>query len=197
MVKPQPILRPLHPCGPNCELLNQVGKDLANLRELVPKLAALKQEEPEKSSFWDGRYVEAFAMLVDYEVRYAAMVKVRDKALKIFRKLRPSLSPEGLQKERQANHQPLFKPEVEDRFESLIDELEDLVFELAVTGSDDELKREELLSLVDAIFAQIQMVVSNLGLDKYSADIREAALQIAKQPDDAQTAVEEAKAKPL
>lgn len=195
MVKPQPLLRPLHPCGPNCEILNQVGKDLANLRELVPKLEVLHKEDP-SNDLWERRHAEAASMLVDYEVRYAAMVKVREKALKIFRKLRPSLSPKGIQKERQANHQPPFKPEVENRFESLIDELEDLVFELAVTDSDDELKREELISLVDSLSAQIQMVLSNLGLNKYSADIREAALQMAKQLDDAQTAVEEAKAKP-
>lgn len=192
MDKPQPILRRLHPCGPNCELLNQVGEDLANLRELVPKLEALHKEDPE-NQLWQRRHAEGASMLVDYEVRYAAMVKVREKALKIFRGLRPALGAENIRKQREATQQRPFKPELEDRFQSLIDELEDLVFEFSVTEGDEEVKRAELLTLVDSLSAQIQMVASDLGLDKGSTAIREAAMQMAKQLDEAQIAVDEAK----
>ncbi|MBC8063805.1 MAG: hypothetical protein H7Y17_03180 [Chlorobia bacterium] len=195
MDKPQPLLRQLHPCGPNCELLNQVGKDLANLRELVPKLDALHKEDPE-NALWQRRHAEAASMLVDYEVRYASMVKVREKALKIFRRLRPTLGAENIRKERQATQQRPFKPELEDRFQSLIDELEDLVFEFAVTEGDEETKRAELLTLVDSLSTQIQMVATDLGLDRGSAAIREAALQMAKTLEEAQTTVEESKASP-
>lgn len=193
MVKPQPILRPLHPCGPNCEILNQIGKDLANLRELVPKVEALHKEDP-SNDLWKRRHAEAASMLVDYEVRYSAMVKVREKALKIFRRLRPALGAENIRKQREADQQRAFKPDTEDRFQSLIDELEDLVFEFAVTEGDEEVKRAELLTLVDSLATQIQLVATDLGLDKGSAAIREAAMQMARQLDDAQTAVEESKA---
>lgn len=135
-------------------------------------------------------------MLVDYEVRYAAMVKVREKALKIFRRLRPALGSENIRKQREATQQQPFKPELEDRFQVLIDELEDLVFEFAVTEGDEEVQRAKLLTLVDSLSAQIQTVASDLGLDKGNAAIREAAMQMAKQLDEAQIAIEEAKAKP-
>lgn len=186
MEKPQPLLRKLHPCGPNCELLNRVGEDLANLRELVPKLGALRLENP-GDIHWDARHTEALAMLVEYEVRYTSMVDVRQKALRKFHRLRPDLKSRSPQK-------PL-KPEIEQKFQSLLDELEDLVFELAVTDETHKSKAIELNTLVESLTAQIQVVSSDLGLDKGSAAIREAAMQMAKQLDDAQTAVEESKAK--
>lgn len=173
MVKPQPILRPLHACGPNCEILNQVGKDLANLRELVPKLEALHKEDP-SNELWQRRHAEAASMLVDYEVRNAAMVKVREKALHPFRHLRPAVDAANLGKE-----DP--RPELDDRFQVLIDELEDLVFELTVTDSDEEQKRTELLVQVDSLCAKIQVMANDLGLDKTNRELRKAVVQMAKE----------------
>ncbi len=179
MDKPPTILRQLHPCGPNYRLLNQVGEDLANLRELVPKLESLRQEDPD-NDLWQRRWAEATEMLQDYEVRYNAMAKVREKALRNFRRLHPTLAAGFIRKSRDATRQRPLKPELEERFQSLIEELEDLVFEFSVTEKQDELKRDELLALVDTLAVQVEMIAHDLGLDKVSAGIRDAALQIAK-----------------
>ncbi|MBC8064681.1 MAG: hypothetical protein H7Y17_07610 [Chlorobia bacterium] len=187
MEKSQTVLRRLHSCGPNCDLLNQVGDDVASLRELVPKLESLRQEDP-KNDLWEKRHAEAASMLTEYETRYKSMVRVRERSLRTFRKLRPKLSAESIHKQREAEQHSL-KPDLENRFQSLIEELEDLVFELAVTES--EVKRPELLTLVDSLSVQIEMVLGSSGMLKASAGIREAALQMARMLDEAQLAEDE------